>query len=109
MKRSPPNLNIPSISWTVEQQDNLGYQEELQVDTNHSSLTQLETEAVMRELECPVCLSPMKAGIRQCLQGHCVCCSCVARGLLHCPLCRGEIQGRAVNMENIARVLFNTN
>ena len=121
---------MPSISWSVEQHDNRGYQEELKVptisstlDTNLGSLThsveqpevqtvgprlEMEAEAVIRELECPVCLSVMVAGIMQCGQGHCICSQCVARGVITCPLCRDNIQGRAVNMENIARILFNT-
>ena len=117
LRRSPPNLSVPSISWTVEQHDNRAYQEELEVPSISSTVEQprnlgprleMEAEAVMRELECPVCLTVMVAGIMQCRQGHCVCSQCVARGLIICPLCRDNIQGRAVNMENIARIIFNT-
>ena len=110
LKRSPPQLSVPSISWTVEQHDNPGYQEELQGPGLSSPVPRLETEveAVKRELECPVCLTEMTGGIMQCRQGHCLCSPCVAQGLHLCPLCRDNIQGRAVNMENIARIIFNT-
>jgi len=131
-RRTPANLGVPSISWSVEQHDNRGYEEDLKVasissalDTNPGSLThnveqsqsqveavgprlEMEAEAVIREFECPVCLSVMVGGIMQCGQGHCVCSQCVARGVITCPLCRDNIQGRAVNMENIARILFHT-
>ena len=82
-RRTPANLGVPSISWSVEQHDNRGYEEDLKVasissalDTNPGSLThnveqsqsqveavgprlEMEAEAVIREFECPVCLSVM--------------------------------------------------
>ena len=91
LRRSPPNLSVPSISWTVEQHDNRAYQEELEVPSISSTVEQpqnlgprleMEAEAVLRELECPVCLSVMVAGIMQCRQGHCVCSQCVAPRLV---------------------------
>ena len=61
------------------------------------------------QFECPVCLEEMKPPVRihQCVDGHLLCGTCRENpAILTCPVCRGNIMGRAVVMEKLARALF---
>ena len=136
LERSPPNLSIPSISWTVEEhqaQCNLAYQEDessnkdQQIEdfasvnkaANFSKIEDFEFNGecsyngqnkseMLKEFECPVCFNLMLPPVRifQCSLGHTICSACKSRGIEICPSCRKLVVGRAHNMENIARLLF---
>ena len=60
-------------------------------------------DALLRELECPVCMQYMVPPIRLCTNGHNVCSTC--RESVHrCPTCRAKFSKiRNVALENIAR------
>lgn len=61
------------------------------------------------QFECPVCLEEMKppARIHQCVDGHLLCGLCRENpAIVTCPVCRGNIMGRAVVMEKLAKALF---
>ena len=115
-ERSPPNISVASISWSVEQH-NLGYEAEQEAECKeriyyNESLSSLnepkDIEDIKKEYECPVCLNVMlpPVNIYQCSSGHCVCAKCQGEGVKFCPTCRNPIVGRAHNMENIAQLLF---
>ena len=137
LQRYPrPNMDIPSISWTVDlnqAQCNLGYiKDDLQQDnedvdfSNHQIAYDEEmptkklsspqddlscckdNELLMKEFECPICLNLMIPPLKicQCSFGHLLCSTCSASGLKNCPICREKILGRAHNIENIAQLLF---
>ena len=118
LERSPPNVSVPSISWTLEEhqaQCNLGYMEEdernekhLQIDNCSSVQNTQNNSEMLKEFECPVCFNPMLPPVRifQCSLGHAICSACKSQGIEICPSCRKLITGRAHNMENIARLLF---
>eukprot|EP00092_Neocalanus_flemingeri_P011713 GFUD01012629.1.p1 GENE.GFUD01012629.1~~GFUD01012629.1.p1 ORF type:complete len:304 (+),score=58.35 GFUD01012629.1:52-912(+) len=134
LERSPPNLSIPSISWTVEEhqaQHNLGYIEEeakeeqigdlpsLRKASNLSNIEDPNTNEdssyagdnnaeMLKQFECPVCFNLMMPPLRifQCSLGHNTCSACKSQGIEICPSCRNLVVGRAHNMENIARLLF---
>jgi E3 ubiquitin-protein ligase SIAH1 len=60
-------------------------------------------EALLRELECPVCLEYMVPPINLCTNGHNVCSKC-RESVQLCPTCRDELlDTRNVTVENIAR------
>ena len=61
-------------------------------------------EALLRELECPVCIEYMVPPIKLCMNGHNICSRC--RGSVQrCPTCRAEFSEiRNLAMENIARI-----
>ena len=110
LQRSPPNLSLPSISWTVEQH-NQGYEPDIVKDepTIVPELrTSLESDDIFKEFECPICLSVMipPLQIYQCRFGHNICSNCQSKGITMCPSCRKPILGRAHNMENVAKLLF---
>merc|ERR1711922_105034 len=56
--------------------------------------------------ECPVCLLPYTPDSRvfQCSKGHFVCGNCKPR-VQHCPMCRGEMLGRAHGFESFLQSL----
>ena len=71
-----------------------------------------EDEGWREQFECPVCLEEMKppARIHQCVDGHLLCGMCRENpAITSCPVCRGNIMGRAVVMEKLARALFGKN
>ena len=54
--------------------------------------------------ECPVCLETMRplSAMVQCVSGHLLCLQCASRMVvLICPICRGDIKGRAGIMEQL--------
>ena len=62
-------------------------------------------EALLRDLECPVCMEYMVPPIKLCTNGHNICSRCRERVQL-CPTCTGEFSGaRNVTLENIAKRL----
>ena len=119
MQRTPPNLALPSISWSVEQH-NQGYEPDTVKDEHKSDIvkeeqivipelrTSIESDEIFKEYECPVCLSVMMPPLQiyQCRFGHSICSSCQAKGVNMCPTCRKPILGRAHKMENVAKLLF---
>ena len=61
------------------------------------------------QFECPVCLEEMTppTRIHQCADGHLLCGTCRENpSITSCPVCRGNIIGRAVVMEKLATSLF---
>ena len=58
-------------------------------------------EALLSDLECPVCMEYMVPPIKLCTNGHNICSKC--RGsVARCPTCRAEFSGiRNVALENI--------
>ena len=46
-------------------------------------------EALLKQLECPVCISTMMPPIKQCLNGHTICATCAAT-VDKCPECRAD-------------------
>ena len=68
-----------------------------------------EKEEWRQEFECPVCLEEMSppTRIHQCQEGHVLCGRCADNpSITCCPSCRGEMSGRAVAMEKLARTLY---
>jgi E3 ubiquitin-protein ligase SIAH1 len=60
-------------------------------------------KALLRELECPVCMEYMVPPINLCTNGHNVCSMC-RESVQCCPTCRDELLcTRNVALENIAR------
>jgi hypothetical protein len=60
-------------------------------------------EALLKELECPVCMQYMVPPIKLCTNGHTTCSKCRERVKL-CPTCRAEFtEIKNVALENIAR------
>ncbi|PSN38637.1 hypothetical protein C0J52_26969 [Blattella germanica] len=60
---------------------------------------------LLKELECPVCLTYLKPPIRVCSSGHSVCHTC-RQSVTVCPVCRAEFKlNRNVALENIAKGL----
>ena len=59
---------------------------------------------------CPVCyqrLSSPPGQVLQCEEGHLVCAQCGHRPeLVHCPVCRGEMAGRAIGVEQFLQDLL---
>ena len=59
---------------------------------------------------CPVCyqrLSSPPGQVLQCEEGHLVCAQCGDRPeLVHCPVCRGEMAGRAIGVEQFLQDLL---
>ena len=48
----------------------------------------MQSQDILQDLECPVCLNYLSAPIKQCVNGHCICGSCASRVLQsNCPLC----------------------
>ena len=62
--------------------------------------------ALLKQLECPVCLSTMMPPIRQCLNGHTVCSDC-SISMDKCPICRvaGSPAIRNLALEQMAGAL----
>ena len=60
-------------------------------------------EALLSDLECPVCMEYMVPPIKLCTNGHNICSKC--RGTVQrCPICRAEFSvTRNVALENIVR------
>jgi len=60
-------------------------------------------EALLKDLECPVCMGYMVPPIKLCTNGHNICSSC--RRIVHfCPTCRAAFSEiRNVVLENIVR------
>ena len=62
-------------------------------------------EALLKELECPVCMEYMVPPIKLCTNGHNICSKC-REGVYCCPTCRAEfLETRSVALENIVRRL----
>jgi E3 ubiquitin-protein ligase SIAH1 len=60
-------------------------------------------EALLKELECPVCMQYMVPPIKLCTNGHNICSKCRER-VQHCPTCRARFSEiRCLALENIAR------
>jgi len=60
-------------------------------------------EALLKELECPVCMENMVPPIKLCTNGHNICSKC-RESVQCCPTCRAEFSEiRSVALENIAR------
>ena len=60
-------------------------------------------EALLKDLECPVCMEYMVPPIKLCTNGHNICSRCRGR-VQHFPTCTAEFLGtRNVVLENIAR------
>ena len=60
-------------------------------------------EALLKELECPVCMEYMVPPIKLCTNGHNICSRCRGR-VTFCPTCRASFtEIRSVALENIAR------
>ena len=66
-------------------------------------LTRAVDEALLKDLECPVCMEYMVPPIKLCKNGHNICSKC--RGSAkRCPICRFKFSEiRNVALENIAR------
>ena len=137
LERSPPNLALPSISWSVEEhqaQYNAGYEEEYvpvvkvphpydavyggnehyknirkEEAGNNKFLSEKSNSELVAEFECPVCYNLLAPPLQilQCSAGHVICSACREQGIESCPSCRNKIIGRAHHMEGIARVFFN--
>ena len=55
---------------------------------------------------CPVCYERLRPPVLQCEEGHLLCASCGQRPeLVHCPVCRGEMLGRAIGVEQFLQDL----
>ncbi|KDR07292.1 E3 ubiquitin-protein ligase siah-1-like [Zootermopsis nevadensis] len=60
-------------------------------------------EALLNDLECPVCTEYMSPPITLCSNGHNICKKC-RQNVECCPICRGQLSGiRNVTLEKIAR------
>jgi len=60
-------------------------------------------EALLKDLECPVCMQYMVPPIKLCTNGHNICSKCRER-VQRCPTCMGEfLETRNLVLENIAR------
>ena len=60
-------------------------------------------EALLKELECPVCMENMVPPIKLCTNGHNICSKC-RESVQCCPTCRAEFSHiRSVALEHIAR------
>jgi E3 ubiquitin-protein ligase SIAH1 len=60
-------------------------------------------EALLSDLECPVCTEYMIPPITLCSNGHNICRKC-RQNVECCPICRGQLSGiRNVTLEKIAR------
>ena len=60
-------------------------------------------EALLKELECPVCMEYMVPPIKFCTNGHSICSKC-RWGVQCCPTCRARFSEiRNVTLENIVR------
>jgi hypothetical protein len=65
-------------------------------------LTLALDEALLSDLECPVCMEYMLPPIKLCTNGHNICSKC-RQGVKCCPTCRaGFLDTRNVTLENIA-------
>ena len=66
-------------------------------------LSRAVDEALLKDLECPVCMQYMVPPIKLCTNGHNICSKCRER-VQRCPTCRAEFSTiRNVALENIAR------
>ncbi|KAJ8883230.1 hypothetical protein PR048_015070 [Dryococelus australis] len=66
-----------------------------------SNLAELSTR-LLSVLECPICLMYMVRPIRQCRNGHNICCKCINK-VKNCPTCRNDfIDTRNYPLEEIA-------
>lgn len=60
-------------------------------------------DALLSDLECPVCTEYMIPPITLCCNGHNVCRKCIL-SIECCPVCRGQLSGiRNITLERIAR------
>jgi hypothetical protein len=60
-------------------------------------------DALLKELECPVCVQYMVPPIKLCMNGHNICSKC-RESVQRCPTCRSKFSKiRNVALENIAR------
>ena len=60
-------------------------------------------EALLKEMECPVCMQYMAPPIRLCTNGHNICSTCKKR-VTCCPTCKAKFSDiRNVSLEHIAR------
>ena len=66
-------------------------------------LTRALDEALLKDLECPVCMEYMVPPIKLCANGHNICSKCRGR-VTCCPTCRSKFSEiRCLALENIAR------
>ena len=62
------------------------------------------SEALLKELECPVCIEYMVPPIKLCTNGHNICSKCRPR-VIFCPTCKASFSNiRNVTLENIVRI-----
>ena len=67
------------------------------------NLSRALDEALLSELECPVCMQYMVPPINLCASGHSICSNC-RKHVLYCPTCKaGFLRTRNLVLENIAR------
>jgi len=60
-------------------------------------------EALLKEMECPVCMEYLVPPIKLCTNGHNICSKCRGR-VQCCPTCRAEFsETRFLALENIVR------
>jgi hypothetical protein len=63
-----------------------------------------QNEAMLKELECPVCMEYMVPPLKLCTNGHNICSRC-RESVQFCPTCRAEFSEiRNVLLENIVRI-----
>ena len=66
-------------------------------------LSRAVDDALLRDLECPLCMEYMVPPIRLCMNGHNICSKCRGR-VQRCPTCRTEFtETRCLALEDIAR------
>jgi len=66
-------------------------------------LSRVLYEALLKDLECPVCMEYMVPPIKLCTNGHNICSKCRQR-VIFCPTCRSSFTDiRNVVLENIVR------
>ena len=72
-------------------------------DAEQKAKEEAEKNKLLKQLECPVCLSTMLSPIRQCANGHTLCDACSAT-VGKCPICRldGRPSMRCLALEQMA-------
>ena len=72
-------------------------------DAEQKAKEEAEKNKLLKQLECPVCLSTMLSPIRQCANGHTLCDACSAT-VDKCPICRldGRPSMRCLALEQMA-------
>ncbi|GLV41182.1 seven in absentia [Carabus blaptoides fortunei] len=74
----------------------------LKIDVRKPLYNGQTDEALMHEVECPVCKDHMIRPIRMCAAGHNICDNCFQK-LTECPTCRGVLgQTRNISLETLS-------